>query len=115
MSGIASYGACKSYYAYMKAVSAVLHSILAMIVDRLSTRGNGSMILSGNRDVSDLSEFFSNINVLEYALDGYATTQSASLFQARATEEKVGLMSLDFTNLIIRMENLLDNMIKRIV
>lgn len=76
------------------------------MVDRLSTRASGSIILTSNRDVSGWSEFFSDMDALECALDRLCDNAICISFSG---ESYRGMgrtsLSLDFTNPIIKMGN----------
>ena len=76
------------------------------MVDRLSIRGSGSMILTSNRDVSDWSEFFSDMDALECALDRLCDNAICISFSGESYRGRGRTsVSLDFTNPIIRMGN----------
>ena len=76
------------------------------MVDRLSTRGSGSVILTSNRDVSDWSEFFSDMDALECALDRLCDNAICISFSGESYRGRDRTsVSLDFTNPIIRMGN----------
>ena len=76
------------------------------MVDRLSTRGSGSVILTSNRDVSGWSELFSDMDALEYALDRPCDNAICISFSSESYRGRCGTsVSLDFTNPIIRMGN----------
>ena len=73
---------------------------------RLSTRGSGSVILTSNRDVSQWSEFFSDMDALECALDRLCDNVICISFSGESYRGRGRTsVSLDFTNPIIRMGN----------
>ena len=76
------------------------------MVDRLSTSGSRSVILTSNRDVSDWSEFFSDMDALECALDRLCDNAICISFSGESYRGRGrSTVSLDFTNPIIRMGN----------
>lgn len=76
------------------------------MIDRLSTRGSGSVILTSNRDVSDWSEFFSDMDALECALDRLCDNAIYISFSGESYRGRGRTsVSLDFSNPIIKMGN----------
>lgn len=80
--------------------------VFFQMVDRLSTRGCGSMILTSNRDVSQWSEFFTDLDALECALDRLCDNAICISFSGESYRGRGRTsVSLDFSNPIIRMGN----------
>ena len=69
------------------------------MVDRLSTRGSGSVILTSNRDVSGWSEFFSDMDALECALYRLCYNAICISFSGESYRGRGRIsVSLEFTN-----------------
>ena len=76
------------------------------MVDMLSKRRKGSIVMTSNRDVSDWSEFFSDMDALECALDRLCDNALCISFSGDSYRGRNRTsVSLDFNNPIIRMGN----------
>ena len=72
------------------------------MVYRLSTRGSGSVILTSNKDVSDWSEFFSDMDTFECTLDRQCDNAICISFSSKSYRGRDRIsFSLDFTSPII--------------
>lgn len=80
--------------------------VFFQIVDRLSSRESGSMILTSNKDASQWAGFFSDLDALECTLDrlcdnAICISFSGSSYRGRGRTA----MTLDFNNPLIEMGN----------
>lgn len=76
------------------------------MVDRFSTCGSGSEILTNSRDVSEWSEFFSDMDAFECTMDRLCNKAICISFSGESYQGRCRTsVSLDFTNPIIRMGN----------
>ena len=76
------------------------------MVDRLSMREKGSIILTSNRDIADWAEFFSDMDALECALDRLCNNAMCISFSGESYRGKGRVnVSLDFNNPYMKIGN----------